>query len=246
MPGTDKKYTYIDHLDEDDPLPNQKWVCVSFLSPEGISNCKIRGLKVRGVFATKEEADACADKLGKKDRFFDIHVGELGKWLPWDPEPNSAENQVYKEKELNELMFKHKQNVDKAAELQAERKADMVNEAIKEERERRKKEKTSKKSYVNDALKKLESKGSKLSKADKKKLKKKLSKEHKKSELEEKKHLAEAERERLGNVNEEIQKKKDELKNVDAQYDKIKKLYQKLKKQEEKNDSDVVEEVATN
>ena len=37
---TEKK---IDYLDEDPPMESQKWICVSFLSPEGIKNCNIRG-----------------------------------------------------------------------------------------------------------------------------------------------------------------------------------------------------------
>ena len=35
----------IDFLKEDPALPNQKYVLLSFLSPEGIKNCKVRGLK---------------------------------------------------------------------------------------------------------------------------------------------------------------------------------------------------------
>jgi len=235
-----KKYTYVDHLNEDDPISNQKWMCVSFLSPEGIANCKIRGLKIRGVYSTKEEADVRAEELRDID-IFDVHVGEVGKWLAWDADPNNSNDQVYKEKELNNLMIQHKKSIQKAKELESERKADMVNDAIKEERDRRKNEKSTKKDYVADAFNKLDSKGSKLSKSDRKKLKKKLSQEHKKAnsttdstypELEEQKHKANEERERLSDVNSEINKKKDELKTVDAQYDKIKKLYQKLQQKE--------------
>jgi hypothetical protein len=60
---------------------------MSFLSPEGISNCKIRGLKVRGVFATLEEASKRAKKLQEVDPAFHVFVGEAGKRLPSDPEP---------------------------------------------------------------------------------------------------------------------------------------------------------------
>ena len=51
----------VDFLKEDEPIHNQNWVCLSFLSPEGIKNCSTRGLKIRGVFATKEEAVKRAD-----------------------------------------------------------------------------------------------------------------------------------------------------------------------------------------
>ena len=46
----------IDHLKEDEPIPGQKFVCLSFVSPEGIRNCSVRGVKVRGVFSTYDEA----------------------------------------------------------------------------------------------------------------------------------------------------------------------------------------------
>ena len=75
----------IDYLTEDKPIVNQKFVCLSFLSPEGISNCKIRGLKIRGVYDTYEDATKEAKELRDMDKHFHVFVGEVGKWLPWDP-----------------------------------------------------------------------------------------------------------------------------------------------------------------
>ena len=63
----------IDYLTEDKSLPNQKFVCLSFLSPEGVSNCKIRGLKVRGVYDTYEEASDRAKHLRDLDKYFHVH-----------------------------------------------------------------------------------------------------------------------------------------------------------------------------
>lgn len=93
----------IDYLNEDEIMPNQQWVCMSFLSPEGLLNCKIRGLKIRGVYASKEEADQRAKNLQTIDSDFHVFVGEVGKWLPWDPDPNSVEDQVYREENLMKL-----------------------------------------------------------------------------------------------------------------------------------------------
>ena len=109
---------YIDHLKEDDSIPNQKFVCLSFVSPEGVKNCTLRGLKVRGVFGTKEEADKRAEDLQKMDPDFDVFVGEVGKWLPWDPDPNSVTDQVYQEKGLNDLVKGYKENLEKTKHLQ--------------------------------------------------------------------------------------------------------------------------------
>ena len=126
MEKTEKK---IDYLDEDTPISTQKWVCISFLSPEGIRNCKVRGLKFRGSYSTKEEANERASYLQKVDPDFHVFVGEIGKWLPWDPDPNSIEDQVYKEDELNKLMKNYKENLVRAKEVETERKNEMIQQA---------------------------------------------------------------------------------------------------------------------
>ena len=56
---------------EDPPIHGQEWICVSFLSPEGISNCKLRGLKFRGAFGTKLEAKEHAKEI--QDKLQDVH-----------------------------------------------------------------------------------------------------------------------------------------------------------------------------
>jgi DNA repair exonuclease SbcCD ATPase subunit len=115
----------IDHLTEDKPISGQLFVCISFLSPEGIRNCKVRGLKIRGVYGTKEEADERAKELQQQDPDFHVFVGEVGKWLPWDPDPNSVTDQVYKEEELQKLMQSYKKNREHIRELENERKEEL-------------------------------------------------------------------------------------------------------------------------
>jgi hypothetical protein len=120
---------YIDYLTEDDTLSNQKWTCISFLSPEGVKNCTIRGLKIRGVYNTKEEADKRAKQLQEIDPDFNVFVGEVGKWLPWDPDPHSVEEQVYGDEKLNDLMKKYKENLEQAKVTEEKRKRDAVDQA---------------------------------------------------------------------------------------------------------------------
>ena len=126
---------YIDYLNEDKPIPGQMWVCVSFLSPEGIKNCSVRGLKIRGVYGTRKEADEQAIELQKMDPDFHVFVGEVGKWLPFDPSDNldAIEDHVYQEKELNDLMKEYKNNMAKAKQMEEERKKDMLAKAAREE-----------------------------------------------------------------------------------------------------------------
>lgn len=77
----------------------------------------VRGLKVRGSYGTHKEAAARAKKLQKDDPLHHVFVGQVGYWLPWDPNPNDIEDQQYAEKELNELMMKHKEQQEVKKEL---------------------------------------------------------------------------------------------------------------------------------
>jgi hypothetical protein len=70
----------------------------------------VRGLKIRGAYSTREEADMRAKKLQKADPDHNIFVGQVGKWLPWDPAPSQIPDQEYAEEQLNTLMKKYKEN----------------------------------------------------------------------------------------------------------------------------------------
>lgn len=126
---------YIDYLEEDDPIHGQSWYCVSFLSPEGIKNCSVRGLKMRGVFSTREEADKRAEYLQNLDPDFHVFVGEVGKWCPWDPDVNNIDDQRYAEEDLNDIMKGYKENLLRAKKIQAQRKKDMLKQTALEEQE---------------------------------------------------------------------------------------------------------------
>lgn len=76
----------------------------------------VRGLKIRGVFASQGEAELRSKKLQRNDPLHNIYVGEIGKWLPWDPTPTDVPNQEYAEDQLNTLMKKYKEN-DEAREM---------------------------------------------------------------------------------------------------------------------------------
>jgi len=80
----------------------------------------VRGLKVRGVYGSQTEAVARSKKLQRQDTLHNIFVGEVGKWLPWDPEPNDVADQEYAEDQLNTLMKKYKENEDSREVFQRE------------------------------------------------------------------------------------------------------------------------------
>lgn len=70
----------------------------------------VRGLKIRGSYSTREEAESRAKKLQKMDADHNIFVGQVGKWLPWDPAPSAIADHEYAEDQLNNLMKKYKEN----------------------------------------------------------------------------------------------------------------------------------------
>ena len=70
----------------------------------------IRGLKVRGVYDSQKEANIRAKVLQRMDNNFNVFVGQIGYWLPWDPEPDNIEGQEYLESELNNLMHEYRKN----------------------------------------------------------------------------------------------------------------------------------------
>jgi len=70
----------------------------------------VRGLKIRGAYSSKEEAVARSKKLQRLDPIHNIFVAEVGKWLPWDPEPSQVGEQEYAEEKLNTLMKNYKDN----------------------------------------------------------------------------------------------------------------------------------------
>jgi hypothetical protein len=89
----------------------------------------VRGLKVRGVYSTHKEACMRAKKLQKDDPAHNVYVGQVGYWLPWDPDPSRVGEQEYAEKELNELMKKYKENDSKRKEIFEQEKNERVRAA---------------------------------------------------------------------------------------------------------------------
>lgn len=157
----------IDHLKEDPPIHDQKFVLCSFLFPEELygdkhaffisefwrmlkqselmeeiqtidlgeeykkfieknilkleevfmeksNNCNtIRGLKVRGSYATKEECNERAQMLLKDDPNHNIFTCSVGCWLPLElSATQNVQNPVYMNEKLNELVKGYEQNAE--------------------------------------------------------------------------------------------------------------------------------------
>ena len=96
--------TYVDTLENDEPIKGQEFCLYSFMQPEGIMNTNIRSVKIRGVFSTLEDAKKRAEILRKNDKDYDIFIDDTGKWMEQDPDPLSVPEAVYKNKKENQIM----------------------------------------------------------------------------------------------------------------------------------------------
>ena len=70
----------------------------------------VRGFKARGNFASQEEAELRAKLLRENDPSFDIFVGPVGTWLPWEPDAYKTGRVEHMEEELNQLVHEKKNN----------------------------------------------------------------------------------------------------------------------------------------
>ena len=99
----------------------------------------VRGVKVRGVYNTYEEANVRSKVLQRLDSRFDVFVGQVGYWLAWHPDSNKIENCEYLNEDLNTLMKEYKNNEAKRDMFYQEQTRQRTQEA-REQTERMKKQ----------------------------------------------------------------------------------------------------------
>lgn len=98
----------------------------------------VRGIKNRGNFATQEEAEMRAKMLRENDPSHDVYVGQVGMWMPFDPDAYKTGNVDYLESELNQLMHSKKENEEKAKEEFDDRIKETKKKAIEENQKKAK------------------------------------------------------------------------------------------------------------
>jgi len=99
----------------------------------------VRGLKIRGVFPTQEEAEMKCKALREKDPNHDIYVGPIGIWIPWDPDAYKTGRVEFLEEELNALHKEKIKNEELAKKEFEERIRETKKKAIRENIEKAKK-----------------------------------------------------------------------------------------------------------
>jgi hypothetical protein len=91
-----------------------------------------RGLKVRGVYPTQEEAELRCKMLREVDPNHDVYVGPVGMWMPWEPEAYKTGRVEYLEDELNQLMREKNLNEKQAKQQFEKRVKEAKRNAIEE------------------------------------------------------------------------------------------------------------------
>jgi len=99
----------------------------------------VRGLKIRGVFPSQEEAEMKCKKLREQDPNHDIFVGPVGIWVPWDPDAYKTGRVEHLEEELNALHKEKLKNEELAKKEFEERVRETKKKAIMENIEKAKK-----------------------------------------------------------------------------------------------------------
>lgn len=97
-----------------------------------------RGIKVRGVFPSQQEAEMRCKMLREVDPNHDVYVGPVGIWVPFHPEAYKTGRVEYLENELNDLMHEKVKNEEKAKQAFDTRVKESKLNAIKENMEKAK------------------------------------------------------------------------------------------------------------
>ena len=107
-------------------VPGQLYACLSVVGPEAPQKNDKFGIKIRGAFASRDEAASHAKRLQKEDSTFDIYVVDMYKWLLIPPDPLKIEDVHYQNEKLEEIMTGYKENQAEATRMFNERKRDMM------------------------------------------------------------------------------------------------------------------------
>lgn len=113
-------------------VPGQLFACLSVVGPECPQRNDKFGIKIRGAFSTREEAEKHAKRLQKEDATFDIYVVDMYKWLLIPPDRERIEDVHYANEKLEEIFTKYRENQRMAAAMFEKRKRDMMAKPIAE------------------------------------------------------------------------------------------------------------------
>jgi len=124
---------YKNFIDKHEEKANEQF------NRENAFQTSVRGLKVRGVFPTQDEAEMKCKNLREADPNHDIYVGPVGVWIPWDPDAYKTGRVEHLEEELNALHKEKLKNEELAKKEFEERIRETKKKAIMDNIEKAKK-----------------------------------------------------------------------------------------------------------
>jgi len=107
-------------------VPGQLYALISIVGPDCPQKTDKFGIKIRGVFNTRDEAGSHAQRLQKNDPTFDIYVVDMYKWLLVPPDSKQIDDVTYQEEFLQNMMTEYRENQSSAKRMFEERKAGMI------------------------------------------------------------------------------------------------------------------------
>jgi len=107
-------------------VPGQRFALVSIVGPDQPQKTEKCGLKIRGCFATVEEARSHVKEIMDDDPHFDVYVMDMYQWVLFPPDRSAIQDATYQEKYLNELMKGHMENQKRAKTFFEERKSSVM------------------------------------------------------------------------------------------------------------------------
>lgn len=106
-------------------VPGQVFALISIVGPDMPQKNEQLGLKIRGCFSTKDEAESHAKRLQREDALVDIYVVDMYKWLLIPPQRDQIQDVHYQNEKLEEIMMKYRENQAQASAMFEKRKRDM-------------------------------------------------------------------------------------------------------------------------
>lgn len=106
--------TRVDYLDEDIiHCGDLRYALISVVSKNGAQQLEADGkigLKIRGAFATKDEANAHIKRLQKTDNLFDVYLVDMYSWLLLPPDNDKISDVQYQEQYLNDMVREYRES----------------------------------------------------------------------------------------------------------------------------------------
>ncbi|KAJ3352332.1 hypothetical protein GGF32_003820 [Allomyces javanicus] len=102
---------------EDAPISGQRYAVLNIVNPHTAQKADQTYVKVKYVCGSLDEAKQYAKRARDNEKYLDVFVAEVGKFLPVSIDPTDIAEQEYSNAVLTELMREHRLERDRADQL---------------------------------------------------------------------------------------------------------------------------------